>query len=276
MLIITILIVTKITYAADISLELKNSKEEVTIMTTPSGIRFGVWGKVVYPAPTLFIFSGTIEQSLGNPIYRQSGNQLSKEGFLCVSLDLPGHGQNRREEEPEGLPAWRYRSDKGEDFVTPFVEDVRSVLAYLIKIGYSDAKRVAVCGTSRGGFMALQVTAAEKLIKATAAYCPVTELIALREYDNIFNPDFVESLSIKSKAEQLIGRSLWLIIGDRDERVGTDYTIQFAQKVTKLSLEKTKDSDVTLIVQPESEGHTTPVHAPQKAALWILEKLKKD
>jgi len=273
----TILLLLNINYGADSTTTLLEPKGEVKIITTPSGIRFGIWGKDVnYPAPTLFIFAGTIEQSLNDSYFRQCGNQLAEEGFLCVSLDLPGHGLEKRAEEPEGLSAWRYRTDRGEDFVTPFVTDVRSVLNYLIQTGYTDSVRIAACGTSRGGFMALQLSAVEKLVKATAAFCPVTELIALYEYKDINNHDFVKSLSMKAKADQLIGRSLWLIIGDRDERVGTDNTIKFAREVTNLSLEQSKDADVTLIVQPEPGGHTTPAHSPEKAAKWILGKLKTD
>ena len=274
-LIITNVFFINIISGADTTSVLFKSKGEVTIMTTPDGTRFGIWGtEVSFPAPTLFIFAGTIELSLGDPYYRQCGNQLSKKGFLCVSLDLPGHGLEKRKGEPEGLPAWRFRSDKGENFIAPFIKQARSVLQFLIEAGYTDSSHIAACGTSRGGFMALQLTAVEKLIKATAAFSPVTELMTLREFSEATNEDFVESLSLKRKADQFVGKSLWLIIGDRDERVGTDNTIEFARKVTNLSLEQSREADVTLIVQPEPAGHTTPAHSPEKAAEWILEKLK--
>ena len=262
-------------YGADTTSVLLESKGEVAIMRTPDGIRFGIWGtEMSYPAPTLFIFAGTIELSLGDSYYRQCGNELAGKGFLCVSLDLPGHGLEKREGEPEGLSAWRFRSDKWEDFVSLFTKNVRNVLDYLVKAGYTDSEHVAACGTSRGGFMALQLTAVEKRIKAIAAFSPVTELMALREFSEATNEDFVESLSLKIKADQFVGKSLWLIIGDRDERVGTDNTIEFARRVTNISLKQSKSADVTLIVQPEPAGHTTPAHSPEKAAEWILEKLR--
>ena len=153
------------------------------IRETPDGIRFGIWGtKVSYPAPTLFVFSATIDESLGDPYYRQCGNALAEQGFLCVSLDLPGHGLDQRDDEPGGLTAWRVRSDRGEDFVTPFTKRARQVLDYLIQAGYTDPERVAACGTSRGGFMALQLTAVEPRIRATVAFAPVTALGTLREF----------------------------------------------------------------------------------------------
>ena len=247
----------------------------ILVRQTPDGIRFGLWGtKVSYPAPTLFVFSATIDESLGDAYYRQCGNALAEQGFLCVSLDLPGHGLDQRNDEPCGLAAWRVRSDRGEDFVTPFTKQTRQVLDCLIQAGYTDPERVAACGTSRGGFMALHLTAVEPRIRATAAFAPVTALAVLREFHGVTNTDHVETLSLLSRAGVLDGRSLWLIIGDRDERVGTDDTIAFARRVTELSLARKKTSDVTLIVQPEPKGHTTPAGAPALAAAWIVEKLK--
>ena len=262
-------------HGAGLTHDLTKPNGKVAIMETPEGVRFGIWGKEVnYPAPVLFIFAGSIEQSLGDAYFRQCGNQLAEKGFLCVSLDLPGHGSDRQEGEPEGLSAWRYRTDSGKDFVAPFTKKVRAILQYLIETGYIDAAHVAACGTSRGGFMALQFTAVEKRVRATAVFSPVTELLALREFKGVKNEDFVESLSLLNRTGLFAGKSLWLIIGDRDQRVGTDNMIEFARKVTDRSLAETGDADVTLIVQPEPRGHTTPAHAPEKAAQWILEKLK--
>lgn len=247
----------------------------VLILETPKGVRFGIWGtKVSYPAPTLFVFSATIGESLGDPYYRQCGAALAERGFLCVSLDLPGHGLDRRADEPGGLRAWRVRSDRGEDFVTPFTQQVRHVLDYLIQAGYTNPERIAACGTSRGGFMALHVTAVEPRIRATAAFAPVTALGTLREFHGATNTDHVDELSLVARAGAMAGRSLWLVIGDRDERVGTDDAIAFARQVTKLSLAQAKPADVTLIVRPEPKGHTTPVGSPALAAAWIAAKLK--
>ncbi len=250
-------------------------KGNVIRLNTDEGVPFALWGtKVQYPAPTLLIFSATIDESLGNPYFRQCGNLLAEEGFLCVSMDLPGHGADQREGEPGGLAAWRFRSDAGEDFVTPFTGHVKQVLDYLVSEGYTDPERIAACGTSRGGFMALQTAAMEPRIRATAAFAPVTNLMALREFDGATNTEFVAGLSLYSHAEALVGRSLWLVIGDRDERVSTDDCIAFGRRVTTVSLAQEKTADVTLIVQPEPKGHTTPAGAPEKSAAWILEKLE--
>ncbi|MCA9427769.1 MAG: prolyl oligopeptidase family serine peptidase [Candidatus Omnitrophica bacterium] len=255
--------------------DLIHPQGEAVVLETPEGVRFGIWGKdPTYPAPVLFVFSSTIQESLEDPYFRQCGNALSDQGYLCVSLDLPGQGREKRKTEPGGLAAWRHRSDQGEDFVTPFVEKAKSALDHLIESGYADPDRIAVCGTSRGGFMALQFAAAEPRIRATATFAPVTALEKLREFEGASNPVLVTDLSLAAKAEALAGRSLWIIIGDRDDRVGTDHAIAFARHVTQASLAQEKPADVTLIVQPEPKGHTTPQGAPELAAKWIAERLK--
>ncbi|MEO2046677.1 MAG: alpha/beta fold hydrolase [Pirellulales bacterium] len=248
---------------------------DIVNLRTASDVHFGIWGtKVRYPAPTLLVFSSTIEESLGVPYYRQCGNALAQQGYLCVSLDLPGHGLKQRADEPEGLAAWRFRSDQGEDFIGPFNRRVHDVLDYLIEGSYTDPQRIAACGTSRGGYLALQVTAAEPRIRATAAFAPVTNLSKIREFHSATYRDRMKDLSLYAKAENLTGRALWLVIGDRDDRVGTDDTIAFARRVTVLSLAQSKPADVTLIVQPEPQGHTTPAGSPALAAQWITEKMK--
>lgn len=248
---------------------------EVVTAKTADGIEYGLWGtNVTYPAPTLFIFASDIHGTLGDPYYRQCGDALAAQGYLCVSLDLPGHGADQREGEPGALETWRTRSDGGEDFIAPFTARVRAVVAHLIDSGASDPARIAACGTSRGGFMALNAAAAEPHIKAVAAFAPVTNLMALREFHGATNTAHVAGLSLLAGAEKFVGRSVWVIIGDRDDRVSTDEAITFARRATVISLEKTQAADVTLLVVPEPKGHTTPQGAPELAAAWIAEKLK--
>ena len=248
---------------------------EVVTAKTADGIEYGLWGtKVTYPAPTLFIFASDIKGTLDNPYFRQCGDALAEQGYLCVSLDLPGHGADQREGEPGALGTWRTRSDAGEDFIAPFTARVRAVLDHLIATGASDSARIAACGTSRGGFMALQVAAADPRIKAVAAFAPVTNLMALREFGGAQNTEHVATLSLLANAEKFAGRAVWVIIGDRDDRVSTDDAVAFARRATAVSLEKTEAADVTLLILPEPKGHTTPQGAPELAAAWIAEKLK--
>ena len=85
-----------------------------------------------------------------------------------VSLDLPAHGADQRPGETRPLVAWRTRLDAGENVVRDFT--VR--LSRLIDTLATD--RIALVGTSRGGFMALHGMAADPRVDAVVAFMPVT------------------------------------------------------------------------------------------------------
>jgi dienelactone hydrolase len=251
--------------------------DEVHVLTTPSGVRFGVWPDVPkQPAPTLFVFASTIENTLGHVYYRQAGNALADRGYLCVSVDLPCHGQELRAGEPDGLAGWRYRCERDDDPMADLATRARAVLDHLIAAGMTDPARIAACGTSRGGYSALQFTAAEPRVKCVAAFAPVTDLTALREFAGAEQHPLVQRLSVEHRADDLAGRAVWLVIGDRDERVGTDHAIRFARQVTAEALRQKRPALVDLHVVSEPRGHSTPAGAAEQAAEWIDRQLKSD
>jgi dienelactone hydrolase len=245
------------------------------VLRTESGVRFGVWGeKPIAPAPTLFVLAGTIDGALGHAYYRQSGNELAEQGYLCVSVDLPCHGSQKKPDEPQGLSGWRARCERNENFVAESNARLRQVLDHLIREGYTNADKVAACGTSRGGFLALHFAASDSRVKCAAAFAPVTDLGALREFEGAVKHPLVESLALAKQAEQLAGRAVWLVIGDQDERVGTDHTIALARLITAASLEKKVAGRVELHVIAEPRGHTTPSGAAELAAAWIRRQIE--
>lgn len=242
-----------------------------TLMTTKDGVRFGVWpGLPDRPAPTLFVFATTVEGTLNDAVYRQAANLLGPRGYLCVAVDLPCHGPQHRDGEPDGLSGWRYRIDRQEDVMLDLTTRARAVLDHLVDAGWADAGRVAACGTSRGGFSALHFAAAEPRVKCVAAYAPVTDLPVLSEFQRDGEqPELVTRLSIERQADRLAGRAVWLIIGDRDERVGTDHLIGAARAITRASLAASRPALVEFHVLPEPKGHTTPAGASELSAVWI-------
>jgi dienelactone hydrolase len=247
---------------------------EVRVETTQDGVRFGIWPAIPEkPAPTLFILSGALEESLGQAYYRQSGNRLAERGYLCVSIDLPCHGQEQREGEPAALNGWRYRCEHGSDFVAELTTRLGRVLDHLIAKGWTDPARIAACGTSRGGYSALQFAAADERVKCVAAFAPLTELAAIREFKGAEHLPLVQKLAIHERAGDLAGRGVWLVIGDRDERVGTDHTIRLARRISAESLRQKRDGRVELHVYAEPRGHSTPAGSAERAAEWIQGQL---
>lgn len=242
-------------------------------LTTPEGVAFAILGeKPAKPAPTLFVFALDAERTLSSAGYRQAANHLMKRGYLCVSVDLPCHGAQRRQGEPAELQGWRHRIDQGENVMDEFTLRAGQVLDYLVSENYADPNRVAACGTSRGGFSACHFAIADPRVKCVAAYIPVADLADLREFKGAESTPLVRSLSLVEKASDLSGRGVWIAIGDRDERVNTDRSIEFARALSKSAL---TDSPRNIELHVFSvDGHTTPPHAPQLSARWIDEALQ--
>jgi dienelactone hydrolase len=252
----------------------KSAQPMAEVMTTKAGVRYGIWpARPSAPAPTLFVLASTIEGTLNDTYYRQSANKLSTLGYLCVSIDLPCHGQEVREGEPPQIQGWCYRCEHGEDIMADVTKRLSAVLDELISTGMTDPQRIAVCGTSRGGFTSLHFAAADPRVKAVVALAPPADLNALREFQKSEKREMAERLALKNLADKLIGRPIWLIIGDRDERVGTDLLISFARTTTAAALAKKAPSWIELRVVPEPGGHRIPPGTADLAADWIHQTL---
>eukprot|EP00913_Durusdinium_trenchii_P028501 g26729.t1 len=246
----------------------------VRTFKTPDGVEYGLWGKPTEkPAPTLVVLAGTIEGTLGGRTYRQCGNQLAKQGYLLVSIDIPCHGKQSIPGQPNGLTGWSHRVGKNENIVDENNARLSKVLDHLIRTGVTDPKRIAACGTSRGGFLAIHFAAADKRVKCAAGFAPVTDLAALSEFRTRAGHPLVKKLSLANQAEKLAGRPVWVIIGDRDDRVGTDKAYEFASRVSAAARKKNVPSNVALHILSEPRGHTTPPGGPEMAAKWIDRQL---
>lgn len=237
-------------------------------MTTDDGVKFGIWPAVpTEPAPTLFILSGSWQDALGSATYRKAGTQLAERGYLCVSVDLPCHGEDAQPKE-SGLTGWRVRCDRNEDVMADLTGRVTQVLDHLIARKLTDPARVAVCGTSRGGFAAIHCAIADPRLKCVAAYAPVTDLAALSEFRGGEDLPIVKRLALVKHADVLAERPVWIIIGDRDVRVSTDRAIALARKISAVAVAQNVTPRVDLHVL-SSPGHTTPPGAAEQSAAWI-------
>jgi dienelactone hydrolase len=240
-------------------------------------VRFGLLGeKKAKPAPTLFVFATALEGMQGDSYYTAIVRLLAPHGFLGVALDPPCHGADAKKDEPGELNGWRARLEKGNDLVGTFTARASAVLDYLIKEGYTDTERVAVCGTSRGGFLAYHFAAADRRVKAAAGFSPVTNLLALREFAGLEKHEPTQKLSVVRHADRLAGRAVWVSIGNNDERVSTDDAIAFARRVVAASAASMKGEKraipVELVVGP-SVGHSAIAQENELAAAWLLRQV---
>ena len=237
---------------------------------TAGGVRYGhLGGGSGGRAPTLFVFAGSMEDSLTHPIYSSCCSRLMEHGFRCVSLDLPDHGREIRAGEPQGLKGWSDRVRQREDPMAGFVSRAREVLDALIEEGLSDPGRILASGTSRGGFAAMHLGAADSRVRAVAAFAPVTDLAALREFQDLQDDPLTRSLALAAKAEKLAARDLWIIIGHQDERVGTGAAMELVLAVSRAAASLRTGTEVQLHVEP-AEGHRVPEGGYRRAAKWLL------
>jgi CubicO group peptidase (beta-lactamase class C family)/dienelactone hydrolase len=246
----------------------------LNILKTPSGVRFGMLGpKPGAPAPILFVFANEIRETLQNVSYNKIGMLLAPQGFVSVAIDLPCHGENVVPREPQGLDGWAARLKNDKDPIPAVVKDASAVLNYLIAEGYADPSKVTACGTSRGGFSAIHFAAGEPRVRCVAAFAPVTDLLALREFQGMGDHARTNELALGKLADKLAGRPVWMCIGNYDERVDTDRAIAFTREVVKASVEGKKPALIELHVTT-SIGHTIHPTAHDEAAVWIAGQLK--
>ena len=252
-----------------------NPELKISLHKTSDGIELGVLGntKQGHAAPVLIILATTIQGTLGSEYYRHCGNQLLGNGYVCVSIDLPCHGDQRIGDEPEGLPGWSHKVSQGVNFVAEFNRRLSSALDYLIEERIADPERIAICGTSRGGFLALHGAINDKRIKCVAAFSPVTDLFVLHEFKSNPKKKLIKEINLLNYINQLAYRKVWIVIGDQDKRVGTDHAVKLAREVSNLSNNLQTTGKVYLHVMSEPRGHTVPDGADKMAAKWIVKEL---
>lgn len=248
------------------------------VIQTPNKTRFGLFGETpASPAATLFVLAAGVEEMDRNRIYAEAGRQLSRHGWLYVTVDLPCHGDDHRPEEPPTLSGWAHRVKAGQDLMGPFVKRCVDVLEYLVNQGYTDPERVAACGTSRGGFCALHFAAREPRVRAVAGVSPVTNVLALREFQGV-TEEQVRQLNVFSLSERLADRAIWMSIGHDDQRVGTENCIRAARQFMAAACRResgAKNNPIELTIAP-SDGHHAIADAYSRAARFLREQFPEE
>lgn len=252
----------------------KIDSKQVRHLTTDNGVEFGLWGGngEKSPAPLLFIVASNIDETLGTEYFRQCGNRLAKEhGWLCVSLDLPFHGKLQKDTSEAMLVGWAKAVRRKEDFVAANNKRMRDILDYLIKKGYADDRYIYACGSSRGGYLAMQFAAVEPRVNSVAAFAPVPDLLALREFTGFARSDLLNSFNLESHIDSLAKRDVWIVIGDRDERVGTELEIELFRKINHTARAIKSNNRHELNIMWEPKGHTTPKGSVDRAVQWLYD-----
>jgi len=242
------------------------------VIRLPDGQRCLVIGRQEGGAqPLLFVFQGSIDTALTEPLYTEVARLLAPAGVLSVVLDAPAHGGDARPGEPPELSGWAHRVAHGKPLLDPFLTRVSAALDHFIAIGWADPTRIAACGTSRGGFLAFHVAAHDRRIRAAAGIAPVTDLAALREFSSLSPPPDASALALATLAPRLAGRPVWLCIGNDDTRVDTDRAIVFARAVVAANRALPSPPSpipVDLLVQ-STPGHRSFAADHRRLSIWL-------
>jgi uncharacterized protein len=176
-------------------------------------------------------------------------------GWAALTFDLPGHGES----EPE--------------FSGSALDDVIAMADLLAVQPEVDPRRIAVRGSSLGGFLAICAAAAEPEIAGVIAICPPSEdhlahgvrqgRFEMRVADPVDLEGWLTAQDVGAAVERLAGRPLILMHAEGDTRVPSEHSEELYGRAGEPR---------KLVIAPGG-AHTTVQHDPelQSMALRWLE-----
>src|SRR5262245_61567772 len=91
-------------------------------------------------------------------------------------------------------------------------------------------------------------------------FSPVTDLLALTEFAGMEKDALTRSLTLVNSVDALARCSVWLGIGNNDQRVGTENVLRFAQRFLEAASAQKRPGAIELHIGT-SESHRTPAGA---------------
>jgi alpha-beta hydrolase superfamily lysophospholipase len=177
-------------------------------------------------------------------------------GWAALTFDLPGHGDSDR------------------DFSGAAVDDVLRMADLLAVHPAVDGRRVAVRGSSLGGFLAICAASQTTEIAGVIAICPAGEdhlargvrqgRIEMRVGDPLGLEAWLTAQDIGEAVEHISGRPLILMHAEGDTQIPSDHTEELYEQAGEPR---------KLVIAPGG-AHTTVQHDPelQSIALRWLER----
>ncbi len=206
------------------------------------------------PALLLTFAADRVTSSSVRP-YCSPAEHFLAQGHRVISFDLPAHG-DRVGIHGSDITGLRNALVAGEDPFMALVEDGKGVIGECIRRGWARPGRIAVSGSSRGGYMALRMLAADDRIAAGAGFAPVTDWSLLREFSADREREDVRALGLARFVQGMIGKHVYLAIGSEDERVGTESCRQFHAVLVKVNEETMHDASLAELLLTEDKGHS--------------------
>jgi alpha-beta hydrolase superfamily lysophospholipase len=182
----------------------------------------------------------------------------SAAGWAALTFDLPGHGESERE------------------FSGAVVDDIISMVRLLADTDGVDATRVALRGSSLGGFLAICAASVADEVAGVIAICPASEghlargvrqgRFEMRIGDPIDLEAWLLSQDVENAVERIAGRPLILMHAEGDTQIPSGHS----EQLYEVAGEPRK-----LVIAPGG-AHSTVQHDAelQEAALgWLGRRL---
>lgn len=218
----------------------------------------------------LLNFSTDRKSSLRGGRYGDPARIFLEAGHRVASFDLPAHGE-RVDRHGAGIGGLCARVVAGEDPFAEFVTDGRGVIDECIRRGLARSGDIVVCGVSRAGYCAVRLAADDTRVAAVAALAPVTDWAKVREFESAKDEPAVTALALDRFVDPLVGRRLYVVIGNHDLRVSTDACTRFvlalgeAERRREITL-----SRVRYVIADDSPGHALAAKWRQEGAKFLL------
>lgn len=220
----------------------------------------------------LLTFVSDRRESLAKHPYDVPAKVFVAAGHRALSFDLPAHGGRITPGRKAGLVGMCEALLRGDDPFACFVADGRAAVEACLERKLARSGRIFACGVSRAGYCALRLAAAEPRIAGVAGLAPVTDWRAVQEFAGVKSRPEVAALALENYAAQLAGRAIYLAIGNRDNRVGTECCAQFALRLFEEEARlKLVRSRVRLQVVDDSPGHGLDVRWRRAGGEFLLE-----
>lgn len=263
------------TDAADWAMELEREAIEMDVAGR------AVRGELLSPPPDrlaertglLLAFSGAYAKTLNQKPYNLAVRHFLDRGHRALSLDMPNHG-SREDKYGEGILGIRNAFVHGHKRFTQFVKEGTSVLDQLIDRGIATSGRIAVSGTSRGGYAALRLLAGDIRIVAGAGFAPVTDWRFLSEFADDVGRDDVAVLRLHCFTHDMAGRAVFLAIGHDDRRVNTASCCQLYLDLLMANIAQGQEYPAVDFYCTTDEGHTCSEEWYERGAAFLLKQIE--
>jgi len=219
------------------------------------------------PLPTVFYFALSAKDSLETDPYNQPVRFLHSNKCRIFTVTLPGHEEGRKPE--NAISYWAEKMSEGKDLLTPFFDNVKKGIDYLLKEKLVLEEAFGVMGLSRGAFVASHVAALCPAIRFIVGFAPQTRLSKAKEFQG--GPD-VSHFDLENLIPKLYNRTIRFYIGNLDTRVGTKNAFDLVSRLAEEAKNhRIRSAPIELIIGPSIgyQGHGTAPHVFEAGTIWI-------